>query len=505
MRLALGEIAERAADLASFLAARGIGPGDTVGLFGPNRPEWVVWAAAIWYAGAAVLPVQIPLRIRDAAALAERVATFTATAGCRLVVADPRLLAFVEDGSGLAWDDPGRERSAPVPPSPTDIAVVQFTSGSTGEPRAALIPHAAAMAQMETIGERAVLPDREVMGASWAPFFHDLGLFACAAYPMVAGIEGHLLPTERFARDPLEWFRMIEVAGATLTLGPCPAFSATLRAANRRSEYPSLATLRQVWFGADAVDPAVVDRIRDSAERFDLDPAVFGSTYGLAETVLGVCISLPDKGLRIDEVSLDELASAGRAVPTNEGRTRRFVSAGPPASSFEVRIARDREPLAEREVGEILVRGPSLMRGYLGAADPFVDGWLCTGDLGYLADGELYVTGRLKDVIIVMGQNYYPDDFEWAAGRVDGVRAGRCVAFTPPDSGGPVLLVEPSGSTDPVDLPARVSHAVADAVGVAPAEVLVLERGTIEKTSSGKLRRAAMRKAYEDRQLSPVG
>jgi fatty-acyl-CoA synthase len=452
-----------------------------------------------------VVPFQIPLRIRDADAFADRMARLTATAGCKLVVADPGLLAFVGGEVGVPWDDPGRERSAPVPPSPRDFAVVQFTSGSTADPRAALITHAAAMAQMANIAERTALPDREHILAAWAPFFHDLGLVGSAAYPMVAGVETHILPTERFARDPLEWYRIINLTSATLTVGPCSAYSATLRAAERRSEYPNLATLRQAWFGADAVDPVLADRLRDSAGRFDLDPAAFGSTYGLAETVLAVCASLPGDGLRIDEVSLGEVTAAGRAVPSNGGRTRRFVSAGAPGSSFELRITREGSPLGEREVGEILVRGPSLMSGYLGAPDPFADGWLPTGDLGYLADGELYVTGRLKDVIIVMGQNYYPEDFEWAAGRVDGVRAGRCVAFAPADRRAPVLLVEPSAEADPGDLPTRVSHAVADAVGVAPAEVVVLGRGAIEKTSSGKLRRAAMKKAYEDRLLSPVG
>ena len=162
------------------------------------------------------------------------------------------------------------------------------------------------------------------------------------------------------------------------------------------------------------------------------------------------------------------------------------------------RIAGPDGDLAEREVGEIVLRGPSLMSGYVGAGapDPFVDGWLRTGDLGYLADGELFPVGRAKDMVIAMGHNYYAEDFEWAAGRVAGVRPGRSVAFTAPDSEQVVLLVEPSENGDADLLRRDVRRAVADAVGVAPGEVVVLPPGTVEKTTSGKLRRAAMREAY---------
>jgi fatty-acyl-CoA synthase len=138
------------------------------------------------------------------------------------------------------------------------------------------------------------------------------------------------------------------------------------------------------------------------------------------------------------------------------------------------------------------------MSGYLGddVPDPFVDGWLRTGDMGYLAEGELYVSGRAKDIVIMAGQNYYPEDFEWAAGRVEGVRPGRCVAFVKPTTEDLVLLVEPADGADPDSLRTVVKRSVADAIGVSPSEVAVLPRGTIEKTTSGKLRRSAMRDSY---------
>jgi acyl-CoA synthetase (AMP-forming)/AMP-acid ligase II len=202
-----------------------------------------------------------------------------------------------------------------------------------------------------------------------------------------------------------------------------------------------------------------------------------------------------------------EMAASGRAVPTAAGRGRRLVCSGRPVLGIELRIREADEEVPQRQVGEIQLRGESLMRGYADAQEqPFEDGWLRTGDLGYLVGSDLYVTGRLKDVMIVMGHNYYPDDFEWAAGRVEGVKAGRCVAFAE-DAGAKeriVLLVEPSGSCDPDALSVAVRHAVADAVGVLPETVLVLPRGTLETTTSGKLRRSAMRDAYLRGDLTPI-
>jgi fatty-acyl-CoA synthase len=170
-----------------------------------------------------------------------------------------------------------------------------------------------------------------------------------------------------------------------------------------------------------------------------------------------------------------------------------------------VLIGSPADPLDEREVGEVLLKGPSLMRGYLGGddEDPFVDGWFRTGDLGYLAEGELFLTGRTKDVIIAWGRNYAPEDIEWAAGRVPGVRSGRCVAFGPTGGreGEVVVVVEARPEADPASLPSLVRAAVTDAVGLVPKDVLVVPNGTVPKTTSGKLRRSALRTAHADGSL----
>jgi len=501
VRLSCAELAERASHGARRLAALGVEPGDAVGVLGPNRPEWAVWAFATWIAGAVLVPVQIPLRIRDPAAFREQLHSLVAAGRCRCVLADPELSALLPAGVAVPWDEAGEEASEQsVAPLAEGAAVVQFTSGSTARPKGALLTHAAVMAQVVDVLHSYRYEDgspRSVL--SWTPFFHDLGLFANLVQPAFSGAVVHQLPTECFARDPAEWLRLVERTRAALTVGPSSAFGSALRAAGRRGERPDLSSLEIAYFAAEGVDPAVARRMVESADGFNLDPAALGSTYGLAEAVMAVSYSTAGTGLRFDRVSLEELAGAGVPVHAGDGPARVLASCGPPLMDLRI-VDRDGDELTERCVGEIQLRGASLMSGYVGAAapDPFVDGWLCTGDLGYLAGGELHVTGRVKDIVIATGHNYYPEDFEWAAGRAEGVRPGRCVAFNLRGSEDVVVLVEArdyqAGAARRLER--EVKREIVNAVGIRPSDVVVLPPGVVQKTTSGKLRRAEMRQAY---------
>jgi fatty-acyl-CoA synthase len=501
------ELADRALTAARALAARGIGPGDAVGVIGPNRPEWAVWAFAAWISGATLVPLQIPLRVRDPASFREQVRSLIETAGCRVVMADPRLLAALPEGVAVSWNQTASGRAeVPPPPEPDDAAIIQFTSGSTAAPKGAVLTHRAVMAQMRILGEILGSDPGQAVLVGWVPFFHDLGLLLYLVAPVAWGATCHVIPTERFARDPTEWLRLVGSTRATAAVAPASAFGAAVQYATRRGDHLDLSSLEIAWFAAEGVDPEVVDRVLESGKQFGLREEALGTTYGLAEAVLAVTSTRPNEGLRSQRVDLAAMATARRAVPAGNGPARRIFSCGRPAPGTEVRIRSCGEDLPERQVGEVYVRGPSTMRGYVGDpdADPFVDGWLRTGDIGYMSDGELYIAGRAKDVVVVMGHNYYPEDFEWAAGRVPGVRTGRCVAFALTDSEEVVLLVEPRPGTDPGELSMRVRGAVRDAVGIAPAEVLVLPRGAIEKTTSGKLRRSAMKDAYMNGRLGHI-
>lgn len=492
------ELAERAVRGAQRLIALGVEPGETVGVLGPNRPEWVVSAFAAWIAGAVLMPIQVPVRIRDREAFSEQLHRLVEVGDCRCVLAHPALAELLPPGIAIAWDGAsGRSAEALAHPAPQDVAVVQFTSGSTAAPRGALITHGAAMAQMEILDGLVVGPAGPRTSVNWVPFFHDMGLFLTVLAPAVWGATGHYLPTERFARDPGEWLRLVGERRAAMTLGPSTAFGSALRSLGRRDESVDLSSLEIARLVAEAVDPEVARRLTEAAPGFGLRLETLGSGYGLAEGVLAVTLSVPGTGLRFDRISLDALALDGVAVPAEVGHTRAIASSGPPLMDLRI-IGPGGGELPERQVGGIHLRGPSLMSGYLSAEDqdPFVDGWLRTGDLGYLADGELYVTGRAKDMVIALGHNYYPEDFEWAAARVDGVRPGRCVAFARPGTEDVVVLVEARDGGSQGELRRAVRGAVLNAVGIAPSEVVVLPPDTVQKTTSGKLRRAAMRAEY---------
>jgi acyl-CoA synthetase (AMP-forming)/AMP-acid ligase II len=225
-----------------------------------------------------------------------------------------------------------------------------------------------------------------------------------------------------------------------------------------------------------------VTELLDYCVAAGLPAQALASSYGLAESVAGVATSLRGDGLHLDELR------------DSSGASHQFVSSGPTLRDTSVRIVADGRSVGDGEIGEIEVAGPCLMSGYLDPAidSPIRHGWLNTGDLGYLRDGEVYVTGRIKDMVIVMGHNYYPDDLEWAASRVPGIRPGRCVAFS--DGERAVLLVE--AREDAAGLATQVRHAVADAVGLGRVEVNVVPRDTVEKTTSGKLRRSTMKELY---------
>lgn len=501
------QLLEQARRGAVALAGWGVEPGDTVGILGPNRPEWARWAFATWAAGAAVVPLPYHLRVPDPEAFAQRVGSLIQAAGCKVVLAHPRFFPYFPPGLGVSWDADLPRSTAPAgrEPRPEDRAVIQFTSGSTASPKGVVLTHSAVLAGIRNSFMGAGSnPDHVYL--SWLPFFHDWGLFGYLVWSIVMATETHILPTERFAKDPSEWLRLAGRVRATATPGPTSAWDAALRVASRRPDGIDLSSLLVCSLAAEAIEPRVVDRMLDVGASLGLRPDALSGAYGMAETTLGITVTSEGSGVRIDSVDRERLAGTGAAVPAAGAEAKRVVACGPPVPGTEIRIMGEEGELPERRVGEIQVRGPSLMEGYLGDAgpDPFIDGWLRTGDLGYMSDGELYVTGRSKDVIIVMGRNYAPQDIEWAAERVEGIRVGRCVAFGREAVEGEVVVAAEAKGDDVDGLPERVWQAVSDAVGIVPREVIVLPRGTVPMTTSGKLRRSWVREAYAAGDLSGI-
>jgi fatty-acyl-CoA synthase len=539
-RWSAARVAERARHGAAVLEAQGVRPGDRVGLAGPNAPEWLVGAFAIWSLGAVLVPLP-DVRAGDEAAADRRRATLAAAAGCRAALTAPTI-AVEQLGASvqvIGWElDAVSARAAASLPDvdPAAPAVVQLTSGSTDAPKGVVLSHRSILAAVELASAATgVLAHRDHL-AGWLPFFHDYGLFGFLVRPFVLGLDADVLPVARFLRDPARWFDLLTTTGATMTAAPPSAWAGALR--RIRPEH-DLRNLRLGILAAESIDPAVLDRLHAAAPQLHLDPGAIAAAYGLAEATLGVSATPAGADVRVEHLDRAELA-AGRAVTVDAARPHRaVVSCGQVFNGLEVSIAASPADddattasgrcLPERRIGEVRVRGPSLLTGYLmgdTVTDPrSPDGWLPTGDLGYLADGELFITGRVKEVVIVRGQNHAPEDLERAAATVPGVRRGRCVAGNHPKLGdGHVLvLVEvapgsgsgrakpapgvadeaepPAASPDLPAITAGVRAAIASEVGLTVAEVAVLPRGSVYRTSSGKLQRRATGAAYVAGQL----
>jgi fatty-acyl-CoA synthase len=511
MTLSFADLRDRAGAAARALADLGVGPGDGVGILGPNSAEWVVWAFATWSRRAAVVPIPFGALVGDVEAYVARLQRSVEAAGCRAVVVDPRFSAAFPDGIARSWELPEgpSEADAVLEPVPEDIAVLQFTSGTTSEPKIAELSHGGVMVCVDGFLDALSVAPGDV-SFSWLPFFHDNGLFGHMVGPVAGLVDGVVLPTERFARSPALWFRAATEEGATLTSGPCSAWAVALKAALKNPTGIDLSSLRMGIFGAEAIEPAVIDRFEEHGAEIGLRPGTLVGAYGLAEATLLVTVGRSGGGVRLDRVDLDALADRGvAAAPAGpEARARRIASCGTPSVVYEVRVFGPDGPVPERTIGEIQVAGPGLMNGYRGIEkdrQPITpDGWLETGDAGYLADGELFVTGRVKDIIIVLGRNYSPEEFEWAAQLVPGVRPGRCVAFASVEEaeGRPVVVFELAPGADPHEVAVEVQRSISSALGVALREAVPAVKGTIRKTTSGKLQRSMLRDAYARGEIS---
>ena len=500
--LTASELLDRAAGAATVLEQLGIEPGASVGVLGPNRPEWAVAAFGTWLAGGVVVPLPFSF-LQDPQSAGKQLRPLLDATDCGLVLVASEL-SDVPLPQARSWHLRSTSKSRGQARHESDSAVIQPTSGSTGRPKGVVLTHEAILTAVRASSAAQGFEPGYDRLLGWLPLFHDYGLFGFLLRAFVTGVDSHILPVESFARAPSRWLSMVSEVDATVTAGPPSAWAAALASVRTGGVDLDLSSLRLGVMAAEVIDPSTVDSLVEIAPSLQLDPRALAAAYGLAEATLGVSVTRPGQGVRVDTLDREKLASTGQALPAGDAPPKRVVSCGAPYPELEVIVLGDDGPCAEREVGRIAVRGPTLLDRYVGtrAPDPFTsDGWFVTGDLGYLAEGELFVTGREKDVIIVMGRNYAPEDLEWAAGQVEGVRRGRCVAFGgDTEDGTVVLIVEPGRRTDPDTLPARVRATVAASTGLTP-KVVVADRGAVPKTTSGKLRRSATRGAYVAGQL----
>lgn len=512
------QIRDAARPVAAALSGLGVRPGDRVALVYPTGRDFFHAFFGVVLAGAVPVPLEAPVRLGRRDEYHRRTAAMLAAAGARWVLTTGRLRALLAPTVAAAGtrcldlsELPASSGSSPRRPAdPAALALVQFSSGTTVDPKPVALSHRALVAQARILN--GFWPDRDGFhhsGVSWLPLHHDMGLIGCVLPALERPGVLTLLAPEVFVARPAKWLRALSRYRGTISAAPSFAYAlCTEKIRDHELDGMDLGAWRIALTGAEPVAPEVLRRFQARFASWGFRPEALTPVYGLAEASLAVTFSdlaRPFHARRFDRQGL----AAGDARPDPGGLE--LVAVGRPVPGFEVRIAdADGRFLPERRVGRVLTRGPSLMTGYLGqdaaTARVLADGWLDTGDLGFLDAGELFLTGRAKDVVILRGRNHSPEDIERAAAGVAGVRDGAAVAvsYLPEDAAAEKLLVfveRARRAGDLAALPRVCAEAVLAATGLAAGEVHVLEPGTLPRTTSGKLRRHETLRRYLDGRL----
>lgn len=504
------------------LVALGLKPGDRVALIAETGPEFAALFFGCVLMGAWPVPLPLPTSFGGKDAYIDQLATQMRSAAPALLLHPAELAGMAGDAArsvgirALDWSDLG-QASAPLSrfaAKPGDIAYLQYSSGSTRFPHGVVITHRALLDNLAAHGHgMALVPgDRCV---SWLPWYHDMGLVGCFLSPVANQVSVDFLKTEDFARRPLAWLDLISRnPGTTLSYSPTFGYDICARrmsSQTRASERFDLSRWRVAGNGADMIRPDVMQAFVDAFAEAGFDARAFLPSYGLAEATLAVSIMPPGEGIVVELVEETDLA--GVAVDGKRPqRYRAIVNCGKPVRGMRVEI-RDESgaPLPERAVGKVWTAGTSVMLGYyrdeVSTAACMKDGWLDTGDMGYMSDGYLYIVGRAKDMIIVNGRNHWPQDIEWAVEQIPGFKPGDIAAFAITTPGGeetPAVLVQCRTTDD--DERARLHDAIREKVRTITGMNCVVELvppRTLPRTSSGKLSRAKARTLYLSGEIQP--
>ncbi len=518
--ISYGRLRDEAARVAGGLVARGVRRGETVALMLPTGLDFLRTFLGILLARAVAVPIYPPLRLDRLEEYATRQSGILADAGARLLVTVARArpiagllrsrvptLADVVTAEQLAAE--GAPLAGPQGDG-ADPALIQYTSGSTGQPKGVLLSHDNLLANIAAIGAGLALAPTDV-GVSWLPLYHDMGLIGSWLMCLHSGIPLTLLSPTAFLARPERWLWAIHQRAATLS--PAPNFAYELcarRIADDALEGLDLSSWRVALNGAEPVSAGTLERFARRFAPHGFRREAMMPVYGLAECAVAVAFPPVGRAPRVDRVRRDAFQRLGRAEPAgdHDAAALEFVSAGSALPGHEIRIVDEAgAELPERVVGRLVFRGPSATSGYYGrpeatTAITLPGGWLDSGDLAYRASGEVHVCGRRKDIVIKGGRNLVPQEIEEAAAAVEGVRRGCVAAFgvDSPSLGTEALVVV--AETRATDAAAReriasaVTRSVAEAVDVPPDEVVLVAPGVVPKTSSGKVRRAAAREQY---------
>lgn len=513
----LSQFLDEARGCAAYLQARGIQPGDRVALLSPTTRTLASAIAGTWLAGATVIVLPLPMRLGS-------IDTFVEATRNRIHAADLEFLA-VSDEFGAYLDTQSDLQPRPVSlqdlltgddsqyvepdVSPEDMVVLQFTSGSTGDPKGVTVTHAAMIANLAGahLAAKVTAADRLM---SWLPLYHDMGLIGLFGSALMYPLDLVLGAPQDFLARPRDWLKAMSDYRVTVCAAPNSAYALAARMLEKSPGEFDLSHWRIALNGAEPVDPDTVDAFVNAGASCGLAPTAPFPAYGLAEATIAATFPEPETGMQVHCVDRRTLEEEGRAVP---GDTLRLALLGKPVPSVELRVVDTRgTPVEECIVGEVQLRGPAITQGYFNdpaqTSDVFDGEWFKTGDLGYLVDGQLVICGRIKDIIIVSGRNCYPQDIERAAERVDGVRPGNVVAFgIPGPRGRESLVVVAETKRSPQEAPQlakNVATHVREWSGIPVRDVVLIPPGTLPKTSSGKVQRRLCKAKYTAGELDAI-
>lgn len=517
------EVYERSCQRAFALKERGFVKGDKIALILPESEDFIFTFYGAVLVGIIPVPIYPPIR-PDITTYLELIRHIIRVSHANAVITVPPIKRLVSTEIGVKEVIASQEldkikdtspNSSPISHSSLDdVALLQFTSGSTAFPKGVMMTHRNIASNVNCFMEEGIDVKEDDVGVSWLPLYHDMGLIGCVFGPTYYNIPMMFMSPLMFIRKPKEWLLLITRHKATVSFAPNFAYGLC---ATRIKDIDGLdlGSWRIAGCGSEPISYDTLKRFGNHFRAAGFKEDSFLTAYGMAESTLAVTFSKPGEGLTAEKVYTDSLYEKGLAIPSvaqeslnsHIKKSCTIVSCGKPFSSTELLIVGDNgKSLPERYVGEIVIRSHSVMKGYYNneqeTKNAIRDGWLYTGDLGYIVDGNLYVCGRRKDLIIIRGKNYYPQDIEWATNEVEGVRCGNVIAFGLRDMSSlteSVVIVAESHHwrNKEKGLREEIRSTILNRFGLRVERIEILPPGSLPKTSSGKLQRNKAKELFE--------
>ncbi len=515
----------------ALIAARrfvtlGLVKGDRLALIAETGPEFAACFFGAVYAGLWPVPLPLPTSFGGREAYVEQLKVMLTSSDPKLFLFPAEFADFANQAASAlsierrAWEElvdvvPADDATLPAA-DPDEIAYLQYSSGSTRFPHGVAVTHRALLGNLRGHGVGLLMQESDRV-ISWLPWYHDMGLVGCMLSPLANQMSVDYLKTEDFARRPLAWLDLISRnPGTTLSYSPTFGYDICARRLSSITKVEDrfdLSRWRIAGNGADMIRPDVMQAFVDGFVNAGFKASAFCPSYGLAEATLAVSLMPPGEGIRLELVEESELSGVGTPAQERPRRYRAIVNCGKAVDGMEIEI-RDESgaPLPDRGIGKVFVRGTSVMVGYFRdeestAACLTGDGWLDTGDMGYLSNDYIFIVGRAKDMIIINGRNHWPQDIEWAVEQLPGFKSGDIAAFAitgPSGEETPAVLVHcrTSDEGERSRLRDDIRERVRAITGISPVVELIPPR-SLPRTSSGKLSRTKARNLYLSGEIQP--